>query len=214
MSNYKVFRQANVYDLFEQIVDNYENQTILDFGGNRGNLIRTSSGKILPENYTCLDISKDALKVLEKENPGVSSIHWNRYDRVYNSDGNDNEPFPKLKHYDIVFANSVFTHHKISEMLYCLRNLYNCSNTIYFTYIDPTNTTFFERFEEKYGGVDWSRSEGKDLSYLVSNTNMLWTVIDTEYLKKQIIKDTDINLRFETGITTWFNWMKIEHGHI
>lgn len=209
-----IFRKTNTFGLFEQIVDDYEDKTILDFGGNRGNLIATSFGKIKPENYTCLDISSDSLDLCKKENPGVKTILWNRYDRLYNPSGNDLEPFPKIGHYDIAFANSVFTHHKMKEILFCLDKLGEVSNKIYFTYIDPKNKQFFEKFEEKYGGVDWSKSKEKEVSYIFSNSNMLWTVVDTEYLKNQIYKNSNKSMIIDTGRTNWFDWMKIEYANI
>ena len=145
----KVFRKTDTFDAFYEIVGDFTNKSILDFGGNRGNLINSSNGKILEENYTCLDISQDALDIISKECPKANTIHWNRYHKMYNPTGNKNENFPnsyfngglfgKNKKIDLVFANSVFTHHEIKEMLYCIRQLSSVSNNLYFTYIDPNN---------------------------------------------------------------------------
>lgn len=196
-----IFRRTNTFALFEQCVDDYENKTILDFGGNRGNLIATSNGKILPENYTCLDISKESLELCEQENPGVKTIYWNRYDQSYNPDGNREEPFPELKKYDIVFANSVFTHHKLQDALVYITNIMNYCDYLVFTYIDPANEEFLLRFAEKYHELEFD----KDLiSYTRGHNNMLWSAFDTQFLAEQLQY-----YEVKVGKTDWFNYMSV-----
>ena len=101
----KIFRpNTNIFNLFTDMVSEYENKTILDFGGNHGNLIKSSDGKILPEFYTCLDINQEPLDQLPSN---TKSIYWNRYHPTYNPDGKMLD-LPYIGKYDIVFANSVF----------------------------------------------------------------------------------------------------------
>ena len=47
-----IFKKLNVFNIFDQFVTDYKNKKILDFGGNRGNLISYSNGKIHEKNYT------------------------------------------------------------------------------------------------------------------------------------------------------------------
>jgi len=201
-TKFSIFRKANVFSIFEQCCD-YSGETLLDFGGNRGNLIASSNGKILPENYTCLDVSKDSLELCKEENPGVLTVHWNTYHKNYNPNGDPSEPFPKLKMYDIIFANSVFTHMTMPEVLGCLYKLKTYGRKIIFTYIDPRNEKFFEKFREKYGELDFDPDIIK--SYVYDKNGMLWSAFHTEYLDKRI--------RFglkEFGTTDWFNYCVIE----
>lgn len=190
------FRKTNTYSIFKQCVPNYKNETILDFGGNRGNLLDSD---INPKKYTCLDISKEGLEALPSD---VKSIHWNRHHSYYNPNGKPHEPFPKLKWHDIVFANSVFTHHILDEALYCINNLSNYTNRIVFTYIDPTNDTFLNKFREKYYDLTF---EGGDVSYKRDQKGILWSAFDTDYLKGKLDYH-DIKI----GTTDWFNYMDIQ----
>lgn len=190
-----VFRKTNTYIIFEQCVPDYRNETVLDFGGNRGNLL---DGGIDPKRYTCLDISKDGLAALPQ---GVKSVHWNRHHSYYNPNGKPHEPFPKLKWHGIAFANSVFTHHLLDEALYCINHLSNYTNRIVFTYIDPANEQFFKKFREKYSDLSF---EGGDASYTTDNNGILWSAFDTDYLKSKL------NFHHvKSGTTDWFNYMDI-----
>ena len=195
-----IFRKTNTFAIFDEILNDYENKTILDFGGNRGNLIATSDGKILPQNYTCLDVSREALKICEQENPGVKTIHWDMYHQNYNPTG-CNAVFPKIGKYDIAFANSVFTHMEIDEVLYCVNHLKECCGLLAFTYIDPDNQEFLLRFQEKYYELEL---EGEEVSYAKDHKGIFWSAFDTEYLKARIGGDAI------TGKTSWFNYLILE----
>lgn len=193
------FRKTDTYSIFKQCVPDYSWQSILDFGGNRGNLLTSSEGEIKNKKYTCLDVSKEGLAALPE---GTKSIHWNRHHSYYNPNGNETEAFPRMPYYDIVFANSVFTHHKLDEMVYCIDKLSQSTNRIVFTYIDPANETFFKNFTEKYYNLEMTKG---DVSYTTDDRGILWSAFDTEYLKKQLPYH---NIR--TGTTDWFNYMDIQ----
>ena len=215
-----LFKKLDTFSIFDQFVDDYKDKKILDFGGNRGNLLSYSHGAIKEENYTCLDVGKDALEHLASKHIDVNTIHWNRYHPTYNPDGDPNEPFPKTEHYDIVFANSVFTHMEINEMLYCLEELKSISDTVYFTYIDPANNKIFQLLQEKHCAIDLSEEQIQvmrqmKLSYILDKYilvstpdreyDSIWSVIDTDHLCKLIGNVVS------TGVTTSFNWMKIQN---
>lgn len=195
-----LFRKTNTFAIFEEIIDDYENKSILDFGGNRGNLISTSNGKILPQNYTCLDVSKEALEMCKQENPGVKTIHWDAYHQNYNPDGH-NAVFPKIGKYDIAFANSVFTHMEIEEVLYCVKHLKDSCKVVAFTYIDPNNQEFLLRFQEKYYELEL---EEKEISYAKDSKGIFWSAFDTNYLKAQMPG------KVKVGKTSWFNYITLE----
>lgn len=210
-----VFKQIDVFRIFDQFVNNYEDKKILDFGGNRGNLISYSQGKIKEENYTCLDISKEALNVLLESYPNAGTVYWNRHHPTYNSHGNRNERFPQLEQFDIAFANSVFTHHELNEMLYCIEQLCHVSSEVCFTYIDPTNEKIFDILQNKHSIEipNLKEIQSKKLSYITSKDKVMWTSIDTEYLRKSIVRNSSYKLEIEHGLTDGFNWMKIKVKH-
>ena len=199
MNNFKIFRKTNVFNIFEQCTSDYENKTILDFGGNRGNLITSSKNKIKLENYTCLDVSKQALALCEKENPGVKIIHWDYYHPQYNPQGHFSLEFPKCSTYDIIFANSVFTHMSIEETILHLKTLAKYTDKIIFTYIDPHNKKFIKEFCNKYYDLQF---EKKDYSYVTDSKGLFWSAFKTDYLLSRIKDIASI----EFGKTTWFNY--------
>lgn len=221
----RVFKTANTFGLFSQFVTDYQHKSILDFGGNHGNLIKSSEGAIASHNYTCLDVSAEALNLLPQE---VKRIHWNRYHPSYNPTGSD-DPFPKIGRYDLVFANSVFTHLPVYDTIYCLYHLYNISDTIYFTYIDPTNKQFFENVKRHNvcHPIEITEQQIEDLNnndvtYILNHKEViinlskdwtdLWTITKTDYLRSIVYESLGNNITITTGITNWFNWMKIERG--
>ena len=215
MNKYSVFKRIDAFGIFDQFVDDYEDKKILDFGGNRGNLLWYSQGKIQEENYTCLDISKEALNTLLEDHPNAGTVYWNRYHETYNPHGNKNENFPKLKQFDIAFANSVFTHHELNEMLYCIEQLCHVSKQVCFTYIDPLNKKIFDILKSKHA-IDIQNIEeiqDKKLSYITSKDKVMWTAINTEYLKELIKKYSNYDLYIEHGLTDGFNYMKVDVNH-
>ena len=190
------FRKTNTYAIFEQCVPDYRNETILDFGGNRGNLL---DGDIEADKYTCLDISKEGLAALPDN---VKSIHWDRHHSRYNPNGKAHEPFPKIPWHDIVFANSVFTHHIIDEALYCIRHLSKYTNRIVFTYIDPKNEIFLDKYRTKYCDLKF---EQEDFSYSYDEKGVFWSAFDTDYLKNKLNYH-----HVRSGSTDWFNYIDIQ----
>lgn len=241
MTDYRIFKEINTFNIFQQFVNEYESKKILDFGGNRGNLLSYSNGKILDENYTCIDVSEESLNFLIYMHPRAKTVHWNRYNQMYNPFGNKQEPFPRFNlrgifrldsAFDIAFANSVFTHHDINEMLYCLTQLVYSADSVYFTYIDPFNYAIFDILDKTHDAISLTKSQIDkmqlhNLSYILDKTrvihnnvsnedyNSIWTVINTEYLTSIIYRhleylDSSVRVKITNGKTSGFNWMKIE----
>ena len=210
-----IFKKLDVFNIFNQFVTDYRNKKVLDFGGNRGNLISYSNGKILEKNYTCVDINKESLDVLLNEHPAANVVHWNRYHSIYNPTGSKTEAFPNIGEFNIAFANSVFTHHNLEELLYCVENLCTISTYVYFTYIDPSNQKIFDILRNTHKTIDVSEEQMKKIrsnkvSYITNKDNMLWSVFDTNELKKSIKNYSRFELSIEDGLTDGFNWMKIK----
>jgi hypothetical protein len=212
--------KSDTFGLFDDLIKDYKDKSILDFGGNHGNLIKSSNGKIKKENYTCLDISIVGLNNLPKD---VKSIHWNAYHPTYNTLGNVDEPFPKLSKYDIIFANSVFTHNTIEQMLYCIKELLKTKSTLYFTYIDTTNIDFFKGVKQyKPIYIDEQiikNKQNKNFYYILNHEkivtklqedwNDLWLIINSKYLQSLIHSVVSDSLTIDYGRARWLNYMKI-----
>ena len=94
----------------------------MDFGGNFGTLDMgfgnlLEHNNILPENYTCVDIDKQAMDKGRQKHPNAEWIYYNRYNPMYNPNG-QKDLFPTVnKKYDVIYSYSVFSHTSYKELL-------------------------------------------------------------------------------------------------
>jgi SAM-dependent methyltransferase len=93
-------------------------KSILDYGGNRGNLLEDGieTGSILPENYTSMDVDEAGLNYLNELHPSTNTVLYNRHNPVYNPQGEKHLKFPFDDNtFDIVYSYSVNTHSSWSD---------------------------------------------------------------------------------------------------
>tara|TARA_Y100000287_G_C14139417_1_gene313960 strand:- start:79 stop:759 length:681 start_codon:yes stop_codon:yes gene_type:complete len=112
---------TNRFPIFQELNPDYNNHSLLDFGGNRGNLLHFSEGTIPSNRYTCVDVSSWSVFKGEEEFPDANFIHYNRYNEMYNPSGNSSESFPTVDQHDYVWAFSVFSHMKYEDILETLQ---------------------------------------------------------------------------------------------
>ena len=119
----------------------WRNKLVLDFGGNRGNLLRDPSCSIRQQDYYCLDVIRDALEDGREIFPAAHWIHYDRYNRSFNPEGVRDLPVPDLGlRFDFILAYSVFTHTTLEEMKELVGQLEAFlapEGTLAFTFIDP-----------------------------------------------------------------------------
>lgn len=107
---------TNRFHLFEQLIDINPDNTLLDFGGNRGNLLHFSGGKINEHNYTSIDVSKSSIELGQIEFSNATFVHYDRWNSMYNHFGKKTLEFPDVdKNQDYIFSFSVFTHTDFKE---------------------------------------------------------------------------------------------------
>jgi SAM-dependent methyltransferase len=115
--------------------------TVLDFGGNVGNILLDPGCTIDPRRYWCLDIEKDAIAEGQQRHPLAHFAFYDRYNFEFNPCGTPELPVPDLgQRFDIIVAYSVFSHTSRGEMLRLveqLRALLTDSGALAFTFIDP-----------------------------------------------------------------------------
>ena len=77
------------FDLMHDAPD-WSNSTILDIGGNRGNLLldalemnQLESRKFQAEQYTCLEVDLEAIEYGKTTHPDANWIHHNAFNNVY-----------------------------------------------------------------------------------------------------------------------------------
>ncbi|HEY6333344.1 MAG TPA: class I SAM-dependent methyltransferase [Blastocatellia bacterium] len=126
----------------EQIGDfNWSGKSVLDFGGNIGNMLQDPNSTIEQERYWCLDIDKDAIEAGRAAFPKANWLIYDRYCFAFNPNGRRDLPLPRLgQKFDYVVAFSVFTNTTQTDMLDLvdqLEGMVSDNGTLAFTFIDP-----------------------------------------------------------------------------
>jgi SAM-dependent methyltransferase len=130
--------------------------TVLDFGGNAGNILLDPRCTIDPHKYWSLDVSPDAIALGQRQHPLAHFVFYDRYNAEFNPIGIPGLPVPELgQRFDIIIAYSVFTHTSEAEMRELvgrLRSLLTPDGVLAFTFVDPN-------FMPPPGWVDESRDD-------------------------------------------------------
>ena len=135
--------KSTQFAYFDEQLDHpdWTDKSVLDFGGNKGNLLRDPSCVIAHQNYYCLDVVSDAIEEGRKNFPDAHWFHYNRYNRSFNPEGVVELPVPDFGlRFDFILAYSVFTHTTFDEMkdlVAQLETLLAPGGALAFTFIDP-----------------------------------------------------------------------------
>lgn len=135
--------KTSQFAYFDQQLDHpdWSGKSVLDFGGNRGNILRDPSCRIEPKNYYCLDVIKDAIDEGRSTFPEAHFVHYDRYNCSFNPTGVVDLAIPDFEDkFDIVLAYSVFTHTTLAEMKDLVGQLeaqLAPGGALAFTFIDP-----------------------------------------------------------------------------
>jgi hypothetical protein len=117
---------------------NWRGKRVLDFGGNKGNLLLDPACTIRHQDYYCLDVIGEAIEEGRKTFPDANFIHYDRYNCSFNPEGVRELPVPDLGvEFDFILAYSVFTHTTFEEMKELVAQLRQHGRTLAFTFIDP-----------------------------------------------------------------------------
>lgn len=120
---------------------NWHGKRVLDFGGNKGNLLLDPACAIRHHDYYCLDVISEAIEEGRRTFPDAHFIHYDRYNCSFNPDGVRKLPVPDLGvEFDFILAYSVFTHTTFAEMkdlVAQLRKRLAPRGVLAFTFIDP-----------------------------------------------------------------------------
>ena len=141
------------FTYFDQQLDHpdWNGKTILDFGGNEGNLLLDKNCTIRPENYYCLDVLNEALEVGRRRFSEAHWIHYNHYNCSFNPEGIHDLPLPDMGvEFDLILAFSVFTHTTREEMqslIAALKTRLAPGGTLAFTFIDPHHSSWPQSYE-------------------------------------------------------------------
>lgn len=161
----------NLFDAFDS-VHPLAGKTILDFGGSFGNLIETSSEKINPMHYTCIDVDQSSLKLGRDRFPLAKWQYKDLYNPMYNPEGSEEMALEGL--YDVIIAYSVFTHDSFNSLVNyvrCFKNHLSHDGKIFITILtnDSNNVDhIINKRIELYGDCDGIDTTC-EINYLVNN---------------------------------------------
>lgn len=135
--------KAGQFAYFDEQLDHpdWPGKLVLDFGGNRGNILFDVACEIQPRDYYCIDVIKEALDDGRRTFPEAHWAHYDRYNCSFNPDGIADLAIPDFGvEFDIILAYSVFTHTTLEEMhdlVAQLRAKLVRGGKLAFTFIDP-----------------------------------------------------------------------------
>ena len=119
----------------------WHGKRVLDFGGNKGNLLLDPACAIRHQDYYCLDVIGDAIDEGRRMFPDAHFIHYDRYNCSFNPEGVRDLPVPDFGvQFDFILAYSVFTHTTLAEMTDLVEQLQQhlvIGGVLAFTFIDP-----------------------------------------------------------------------------
>jgi 2-polyprenyl-3-methyl-5-hydroxy-6-metoxy-1,4-benzoquinol methylase len=131
------------FTYFDEQLDHtdWHGQRVLDFGGNKGNLLLDPACMIRHQDYYCLDVIGEAIDEGRRTFPDAHFIHYDRYNCSFNPEGVRDLPVPDLGvEFDFILAYSVFTHTTLEEMTELIGQLQQRlahGGMLAFTFIDP-----------------------------------------------------------------------------
>ena len=120
---------------------NWRGKSVLDFGGNIGNVLHHPRSTIDRDKYCCIDVSVDAIVAGKRAAPEAHFIFYDRYNFEYNPVGTPDLAIPvNGNRFDFVLALSVFTHTPKTEMIELVNSLEGVLNEgghLALTFFDP-----------------------------------------------------------------------------
>ena len=135
--------KATQFAYFDAQLDHpdWRDKRVLDFGGNKGNLLLDPACTIRHENYYCLDVIREAIDEGCKTFPEANWFHYDRYNCSFNPEGVVDLPVPdRGVEFDFILAYSVFTHttwEETKDLVAQLRARLAPGGVLAFTFIDP-----------------------------------------------------------------------------
>jgi hypothetical protein len=169
---------------------------VLDFGGNRGNLLADSGGAIEPSRYWSVDVLPEAIADGRRHHPDAHFVHFDRWHYRYNPRGAFRQPLPHLGRFDFILAYSVFTmvdEGELVELAAALRAQLASRGALAFTFVDPHHRQ--RRNGRLMSNLEWR------LDVVGLPSPRLAPDVDCCYLIEQRWIEPSPRLSFETLIT-------------
>lgn len=130
----------------------WRGKSVLDFGGNIGNILLDPNSTIDQERYWCIDVVKDSIARGKAAYPNGHWVFYDRYCFFFNPGGVPSLALPDMEQrFDYIVAYSVFTNTGPTDMLELVSQLSGLlakDGALAFTFIDPH---YFAWPEEYHG---------------------------------------------------------------
>ena len=173
--------QTNRYPLFSEIFNDVPFSSVLDFGGNSGNLLHFSNGDISEQDYICIDPSVPAINSGANEFPQATFHHYDKYNYMYNHSGSTSAVLPTVPDIDIIWAYSVFSHTDLHELYTTVKWMMSLNpKKIAVSILDMDTPVMLQYFYNKrvadYGECEDIRvliDSTYDIVYLVDNNQVI-----------------------------------------
>jgi len=128
----------------------WSGKSVLDFGGNIGNMLRDPNSTIDPERYWCLDVVEESIEKGKEEFPRSHWIFYDRYSFFFNPHGVELLKLPPIEEtFDYIVAYSVFTNTSRTDtrnLVSQLESKLATGGALAFTFIDPHYSSWPERY--------------------------------------------------------------------
>ncbi len=163
-----ISRKLNQFAYFSEEIgqDDWRGKSVLDFGGNIGNMLRDPKCTIDPELYWCIDVDRDSLEAGKASWPEAHWVHYDRRCFFFNAEGVPGLPIVDVgRKFDIIVAYSVFPNTPLTDLLDLVPQLEQflaASGVLAFTFIDQN----FASWPGVYDGDNFRwrlEREGHDL---------------------------------------------------
>ena len=118
-----IFPRQPRYDFFDMMHGrpDWSNATILDIGGNRGNLLEDliDLQLISPQQYTSLDVDQEGLDFGKMNNPDANWVKHEAFNHAYNEKGHDEHvqrvPHRRSHHLELLHPRAELENPKHAE---------------------------------------------------------------------------------------------------
>ncbi|MGH8487902.1 MAG: methyltransferase [Gammaproteobacteria bacterium] len=177
--------RSGQFAYFNQQLDypDWSDKTVVDFGGNAGNLLVDPTCVIRPEKYYCVDVIREALEEGYKRFPQAHWIHYNRYNCSFNPDGVLDLPIPDMGiEFDMILAYSVFTHttrEEMNDLVEQLQARLAPGGALAFTFIDPHFTAWPETY--KGNNLKWRLERLQETNSAIDVNGLLGQSLDASW---------------------------------
>lgn len=215
-----IFPRQPRYDFFDMMHGrpDWSNATILDIGGNRGNLLEDllDLQLISPQQYTSLDVDQEGLDFGKMNNPDANWVKHEAFNHAYNEKGTHETPFPfDDETFDLICGYSIYSHTTFKQMIFDLIELLRVckpNGSIAFTVIDTPGVKFFTE-KRAYDNPGKKTVTFEEISK--SNITDYMYLVDHDLLVDEMYSDASVDFLVTIynikWLSSYLNKLNIKH---